>query len=223
MYPSRSTHAHTDGHEPPDPYPDRAHGHRRRLVAGHPGPGHPARHPHQSHRTVPPQRPDRRHRGQHDRLLAGHVPALDHHHRLLQHPRDRPQARRHVGRHRQRVRGDLRPLVLPLRRRHLDGGVRRGHRPRGAAGRGVALRRQLVDHEPPAVLRQRPEPAPADRGDRQRQPVQGRPGPVPVAAVADLLPVHVRQDVDHREAYYDLNLQSSEKTALQTMLNTCSS
>ena len=50
----------------------------------------------------------------------------------LQHPRDRAQARRHVGRGQQLVRGDVGPVVQPLRRGHLVGGVRRRHRPRRA-------------------------------------------------------------------------------------------
>ncbi|WP_243706485.1 hypothetical protein [Micromonospora sp. KC721] len=43
------------------------------------------------------------------------------------------------------------------------------------------------------------------------------------SSCAVVLPVHLQQDVDHREAQLGLTLQSSEKSALQSMLNTCSS
>ena len=76
------------------------------------------------------------------------VPALDHHLRRLQHPRDGAQARRQRRRGQQLLRRHLGPLVQPVRRRHLDGRGRRRHRPHRAAGRGVAVRRQRVDHQP---------------------------------------------------------------------------
>ena len=134
------------------------------------------------------------------RLQPRPVPALDHPVGRLQHPRDRPQARRQERRHELQLRRHQRQLVLRVRRRHLDRRRRRRHRPHRSARRGLALRREQLDHVPPAVLRQRPHPSPADRRHRQRQPVQGRPGPGRVAALPHRVPLHLRPHVGPGEA-----------------------
>lgn len=57
------------------------------------------------------------------------VPPLDHHFRLLQHPRGRAGPRRHQCRHRQRLLPHQRNLVLAVRWCNVDAGFRPRYRP----------------------------------------------------------------------------------------------
>jgi hypothetical protein len=91
---------------------------------------------------------------------------------------------------------DLWIMVQPLRRRHLGQPRRCGHRSHGSAGRGVALRRLGLDNITAPDLRQRPRRAGGVGRHRQRQPVQGRPGPRSVATTARSVPLHLRPGLD---------------------------
>ncbi|CAK7285026.1 conserved hypothetical protein [Streptomyces misionensis JCM 4497] len=142
------------------------------------------------HRPQLPLPADRRHREPH-RLQPRQVPDLDHHRGHLRHPRVDPQAGRHQRRHRLRLQGHQRQLVLAVRRRDLDRRLRRRHRPPRAARRGLGLGRGQVDDGPAAGVRQRRHPPPAARGHRQRQPVQGRPGPGHLGPVPLRLRLHL--------------------------------
>ena len=159
-------------------------------------------------------------RGFDKRLRPRPVPPLERGVRLLQHPRDGAQARRH-GRHRRRsLLPDRRLLVQRVRRRLDQPRVRRRHRPHGPPRRGLALGRQrLVDGHPPGV-RQRALLARAD-GRHPLHPTAPRATRTRRRGSRSLLRCRYARmwiRVKHR---YSLRLQSSEKSALQGMLNTC--
>ena len=110
-----------------------------------------------------------------------------------------------------------------VRRAHVHRSVRRGHRPHGAAGQRLAVRRRRVGRRPAGRLRQRPRPGPqllrgfgvgstGQRVTRTRRSGSRRNRDAWCDYAQDWIAV---------KHYWKLTVTTAEKSALTDMLETC--
>jgi hypothetical protein len=93
--------------------------------------------------------------------------------------------------------------------------------PHSCAGRGLAIGRQLVEHDAKPDVRQRPHPRSAHRRVAVEQRVQGRPRPRRVEASEHEHVVHLRAGWIWVKDVYSLTVDEAEKAALSSMLTSC--
>ena len=149
------------------------------------------------------------------------VPALAQHRRQLRRPRRRcssataPRSRRPAA--------TSSPAPGPASTTARRSPTRQDrHRPHGAAGQRLALRRRRLDRREARRLRQRPGPPAAARGLGDVEPVQGRPGSGHLeAAVRPATGASTREDWIAVKTYWKLTVTAAEKAALEDMLGTC--
>ena len=161
---------------------------------------HPARHPQRVDRTHRARQPGRRAR----RLVAAATPATS------SRTGSRSPARATRGRPCSSATARAWSRTRPAPRRRAAG-TARTTAPPGRAASDVDIDHvvplaaawrtgaSVVDHGPAPGVRERPVQPAADRGDGQRQPVEGRPDPGDLEAAAHGVLVHLREDVDPRE------------------------
>lgn len=156
------------------------------------------------------------------RLQPRPVPPLDHHQRHLQHPRDRPQARRLQRGHRLLLRRHERQLVLPLRRSHLVRRLRRRHRPPHPPRRSLGLRRLQLDHtsKRQALANDLTRPQLLAVTDNVNQSKGDRDPGTWWPSRTTYRCTYARAWVQVKY-YYGLSVDSAEKSALSSVLNGC--
>ncbi|GGT93170.1 hypothetical protein GCM10010289_11480 [Streptomyces violascens] len=112
-------------------------------------------------------------------------------------------------------------MALPVRRRHLDRPLRRGHRPHRAARRGLALGREQLDHPQRQGFANgltRPQLIAVtdhvNQAKGDKDPAKWLPSQTSYRCTYARMWV----DVEH---YYRLTVDSAEKSALQGILDNC--